>query len=379
MGIGGAIGDIVDKMPNGVGAGRQIVGTDGDNRIEGTGGSDDILADPIPADDSGGDDQVWGFAGDDRIYGFGGDNFLDGGPGDDEIQGGRNSDLLRGGPGNDEVRGGEGDDALYGDAGDDRVIGSSGNDLVYGGVGIDQLEGREGVDRFAWESAAEDRDTVLDFALAVDRLVIGDFLSGFSGDESDLERYVRFVAADGGSASVLQVDRDGAGSAGWRELTLVAGQPSLSALPLYQVGDLELKGHAPAAPFGPLAYIASYDDLIGAFGADPAAGKLHYLATGHDEGRTVAFDGLQYIASYGDLIGTIGADRSAGADHFIRSGFGENRQRDTFDEVQYVANYADLQAAFGDDYEAATRHYITEGHREGRTDQPLTAATDFIL
>ena len=82
------------------------------------------------------------------------------------------------------MRGGEGDDTLYGDAGNDRVIGSSGNDLVHGGMGVDQLEGREGVDRFAWSSAAEGRDVILDFELAVDGFVIGDFLAGGSAATS---------------------------------------------------------------------------------------------------------------------------------------------------------------------------------------------------
>ena len=59
-------------------------------------------------------------------------------------------------------------------------------------------------------------------------------------------------------------------------------------------------------PFDSLAYIASYDDLVHAFGTNTAAGKQHYLAHGYDEGRSVTFDGLQYIATYGDLIYALG-------------------------------------------------------------------------
>lgn len=395
MGIGDVLDEVADALPGGIGAGRRIVAGDGDDAIEGTGGSDEILADPVPVDDRGGDDKVWGFGGDDLIYGFGGDNFLDGGPGDDElitadgadeilggpgsdeIQGGRGSDLLWGGWDNDEVRGGEGDDTLYGDAGDDRVIGSSGKDLIFGGMGVDQLEGREGFDRFAWSSAAEGRDTVLDFELAVDGLVIGDFLQGFSGDVAALGRHVRLVPT--GTASLLQVDTDGEGAIPWRDLAVIAGQSKLHAAALYEVGDLLPEGHAPTTPFASLAYIASHDDLITAFGADQLAAKRHFLANGYDEGRTTTFDGLQYIASHGDLIEAFGADPAAGAGHFIQSRSEESRQRDVFDEAQYLANYGDLQAAFGNDQAAATKHFITNGYAEGRTDQPLIAASDFMM
>ena len=34
-----------------------------------------------------------------------------------------------------------------------------------------------------------------------------------------------------------------------------------------------------------LQYIASYGDLIQAFGANPVAGEQHYLTYGRDEGR----------------------------------------------------------------------------------------------
>jgi hypothetical protein len=354
MDLGNPFDDLGDILPDGIGAGRQIVGGSGDDRIEGTGGSDEIFADPIPADDRGGDDQVWGYTGDDVLYAFGGDNRLYGGPGDDElitadgadlilggagndeIQGGRNTDLLRGGRGDDEVRGGEGDDTVYGDAGVDRVIGSSGNDLLYGGLGADQLEGREGVDRFAWSSAKEGRDTILDLEVGIDGFLIGDFLRGHVAGAAEVGRHVRFSQV--GTDSVLQVDVDGRGPAGWHHLAFIASGAGLQAEALYRAGDLELVDQPSAPAFAPLAYIASYDDLIDALGADAAAGKRHFIRNGYAEGRGV-----------------------------------------NFDAEQYVANYADLQAAFGTDHEAAMRHYIDHGHREGRTDDPPAAASDFML
>jgi hypothetical protein len=59
------------------------------------------------------------------------------------------------------------------------------------------------------------------------------------------------------------------------------------------------------ASFDGLEYIASYGDLINAFGAHAATGATHYIGPGHIEGRHITFDGLQYIASYGDLINAL--------------------------------------------------------------------------
>ncbi len=90
------------------------------------------LADPGP---DGGDsvtnvERAVGGAGDDRLVGTDGDNWLDGGEGDDVVVG-------RGG--DDRVSGSEGDDTLDGGAGDDRLEGQSGRDRITGGEGDDQL------------------------------------------------------------------------------------------------------------------------------------------------------------------------------------------------------------------------------------------------
>ncbi len=125
--------------------------------------------------------------------------------------------------------------------------------------------------------------------------------------------------------------------------------------------------------FDGLEYIASYDDLRGAFGANAELGEQHFASLGAAEGRDVSFDGLAYIASHGDLIGAFGADRDAGARHFIEAGAGEGREI-SFDAFQYLANYSDLQQALGNNLEAATLHYITTGFAEGRVDDALFIA-----
>ena len=119
------------------------------------------------------------------------------------------------------------------------------------------------------------------------------------------------------------------------------------------------------AGFSALAYIASYPDLIAAFGTNTAAATQHYLQVGQAEGRTVTFNPLAYTASYPDLVAAFGTDADAAARHYIQYGYGEGR-RVSFDPLAYTASYPDLVAAFGTDADAAARHYIQYGHSEGR-------------
>ena len=116
--------------------------------------------------------------------------------------------------------------------------------------------------------------------------------------------------------------------------------------------------------FNGLEYIASYLDLIAAFGADKSAGESHYNSNGRSEGRVVSFDALEYIASYADLS-AFGPDEDAGAAHYIQFGQGEGRVV-TFDGLEYVASYADLRAAFDANGDAGSSHFITNGRAEGR-------------
>jgi hypothetical protein len=120
------------------------------------------------------------------------------------------------------------------------------------------------------------------------------------------------------------------------------------------------------AGFNALAYIASYPDLIAAFGTNTAAATQHYLQVGQAEGRTVTFNPLAYTASYPELIAAFGTDTDAAARHYIQNGYGEGRHPN-FSGLSYIASYPDLSAAFGTNADAGTRHYITSGFAEGRS------------
>ena len=126
--------------------------------------------------------------------------------------------------------------------------------------------------------------------------------------------------------------------------------------------------------FGETQYLRNYGDLQGAFGSDVNAATAHFISNGFAEGRVddapspAQIDGLQYIASNADLIAAFGPNAAAGQQHYVDNGQAEGRVLDNFNETQYLANYADLQAAFGTNGDLATQHYITNGFAEGRTD-----------
>lgn len=90
-----------------------IVGTAGDDVLQGTKGRDIIV----------------GLAGDDTIRGAGGNDLICGGNGDD---------IINGGAGNDNIFGGSGNDLMAGAAGRDRMVGFKGRDTANGGPGIDR-------------------------------------------------------------------------------------------------------------------------------------------------------------------------------------------------------------------------------------------------
>jgi len=96
------------------------------------------------------------------------------------------------------------------------------------------------------------------------------------------------------------------------------------------------------------------------------------LASGGSSGKD--FDALAYIASYPDLINAFGINEDAAVAHYQKSGIAEGRIA-TFNASQYLANYSDLRAVFGSDLDAAKRHYILYGYKEGRTWLPLNGSS----
>jgi hypothetical protein len=148
-----------------------IVGTSGNDTIQGTSDRDVIYAGSGDdrVDTNGGWDQVCGGAGNDHIVGSKRPDRFDGGVGDDHLAGrgatymcndtpgspessGPPADCafpvneLEGGVGNDEVIGGPDVDWLWGGDGDDAMFGRDGRDRLRGGNGHDVLDGGKSYD-----------------------------------------------------------------------------------------------------------------------------------------------------------------------------------------------------------------------------------------
>lgn len=87
---------------------------------------------------------------------------------------------------------------------------------------------------------------------------------------------------------------------------------------------------------------------------------------GRAEGRRITFQADDYLASYGDLIQAFGDDLDAATLHYINYGAREGRVTDSFNELRYLLTHGDLQAAFGNNLDWVTQHYINSGFFEGR-------------
>lgn len=128
----------VSSAPNPT-RGLDVIGTSGDNRLNGTEQTDIILT-------FGGNDVISGRGGDDLIISGGGNDSIGGGSGNDIVIAGSGNDVVSGGDGDDRIFGGKGADVIDGGAGNDLVSGDNGNDTVLGGAGNDTGFGGKGND-----------------------------------------------------------------------------------------------------------------------------------------------------------------------------------------------------------------------------------------
>jgi Ca2+-binding RTX toxin-like protein len=114
----------------------------------------------------------------------------EGTPGDDTLMGTTGDDVLDGGAGNDTLYGDQGADLLKGGTGNDRIFGHDGDDIIEGGQGDDELQGQAGNDIYRFRKGdGHDRIFQGNSSYGQDRLELVDVASGdvakhinFSGD-----------------------------------------------------------------------------------------------------------------------------------------------------------------------------------------------------
>lgn len=131
-------------------------------------------------------------------------------------------------------------------------------------------------------------------------------------------------------------------------------------------GDEEITSGPPA--FNPSTYnlpVLGFDKIT-SYSNDENQTIIYDFTRGYDLFSLSDADALYYIASYPDLINAFGTDVSKGKNHYIRDGVKEGRQI-SFDPIAYINKYADIKQIYGTDTVGATTHYIVFGYREGRT------------
>jgi Ca2+-binding RTX toxin-like protein len=171
-----------DTISGGAGV-DAISGGNGNDRLFGDAGNDSILG-------GKGDDLVNGGTENDQIDGGKGNDKLLGGRGNDTIVGGKGDDILLGGKGDDSLNGGAGSDTLFSGKGDDLMVGGDGNDILNGGKGSDEMAGGagddimtggSGTDGFVFYSTSIGNDTITDFDVTVERIMLRDYLAANVG------------------------------------------------------------------------------------------------------------------------------------------------------------------------------------------------------
>jgi len=258
------------------------------------------------------------------------------------------------------------DDTINALGGDDFIEARGGTDLIAPGAGNDHIEGGDGRDTIllpgnldSFQFFRHDNEGVIRGPEGVDTLLDVEAVRTDASGTRDLDSVPEFL----GYAYL----------ASYNDLAAAFGADEGAAWTHFKTyGALEGRD----ITFDGTGYLAANPDVLASaeYGANVNEGAaLHYLRYGMAEGRNTDFDGVVYVASYGDLIGAFrgagseAAIDAAGTQHFVQFGFLENRQTDLFNEATYAAANPDLAAAGLVTEDQLAMHWIQFGMDEGRT------------
>jgi Ca2+-binding RTX toxin-like protein len=176
---------------------------------------------------------IVGTSGDDVIEGTAGHDVIAGLQGDDEIRGGDGEDTICGGPGDDYIEGQGDEDRLFGDQGDDILDGgeagcctvftNTGDDVISGGPGNDELHSSDFPQAGNSMYGDEGADTIFVWrgGLAIGAM---NHVYGGNGDDT-IYQYSGDATIDGGSGNDVIVDWDDAGLTD-ETVVMIGGQGS---------------------------------------------------------------------------------------------------------------------------------------------------------
>lgn len=113
---------------------------------------------------------------------------------------------------------------ISGTAGRDVIVGTAGDDIIEGGAGADTLTGGAGRDDFVYNSLLDAGDTITDFTVGEDRLVLSKLLQAIGVASGDPLAQGFVSCSMSGSNAVIGIDTDGAaGPAKSRPLVQLRG------------------------------------------------------------------------------------------------------------------------------------------------------------
>ncbi len=119
-----------------------------------------------------------------------------------------------------------------------------------------------------------------------------------------------------------------------------------------------------------LRYVASYADLIETIGADPAAARASFIATGQAQRRAPYFDPQGYMSRQPAIGRLVGNDPVEATKHYIDVGYARGIY--TWSNgpqhwLKYIASHQVLIDSLGAQPSAGELHYHNTGKWEGRT------------
>lgn len=113
---------------------------------------------------------------------------------------------------------------VQGTAGRDTLVGTAGDDVIEGGAGADTLTGGAGRDDFVYSSLLDAGDTITDFTVGEDRLVLSKLLQSIGVASGDPIGQGFVTCSMSGANAVVGIDTDGAaGPAKSRPLVQLKG------------------------------------------------------------------------------------------------------------------------------------------------------------